>query len=104
MRDFLFTIVIVLSFASIAAQQSDEAYPGQRLHQEPPAGWFCEPPALPLHDPPDHPCSCSRMAMSDPSGQCAHDPDGKEHVLEDPKCAVFCHMDHCKCLVHSCDT
>lgn len=88
---------------SLVMMQNPEKYPGQASHGVPPDGWMCEPANGPHFVPPDHQCSCQRMATMSPDGSCAHDPDGKEHVMEDPKCAVFCHMDHCKCPVSHCE-
>ena len=100
-RSLLILAAAVICSITIFTQQSGDAYPGQSNHAEPPVGWNCERPNSQGFGA-DHPCSCSRMAMTSPDGSCAKDLDGTPHIMEDPKCLVFCHQTHCKCPVMSC--
>lgn len=68
-------------------QTTPEDYPGQRDHAMPPAGWMCMPQNYELNVPPDHACNCERSC----------DETGK--VVEDRKCKVWCHADHCSCTI-----
>lgn len=89
MKTLILACVLVLS----AFQTPPEAYPGQRQHADPPPSWFCS--ASPKKGDEAHKCSCTRMAQATPV-----DPDCCEAVItEDPKCTVYCHMDHCMCKV-----
>lgn len=72
-----------------------EAYPGQRDHAKPPEGFYCSPQGKDAA----HKCACKRMAQrmeGDPKDCCSGP------VQEDPKCTVYCHMNHCLCPV-GCD-
>jgi hypothetical protein len=75
----------LLLAALLVWQTSDEPYPGQSRHAEPPAGWFCIHQNAELSVPAAHACSCERSC--DENGQ----------VREDQSCTVFCHADHCHC-------
>lgn len=81
------TILVVLVLA-LGVLQDPERYPGQHNHDAPPAGWMCEPQNIELSVPPDHACNCERM----------YD-EGTKRVIEDSRCAVYCHMDHCSCRI-----
>lgn len=92
----------VLVFAQVPA----EPYPGQRNHEKPPEGWFCER----FETAPDqaHTCWCSGMnhdpvckkpdpVPDDPATD--EDESQPQAPPEDPKCLVWCHRDHCTCKV-----
>lgn len=79
-------LFLALSVAlALAGQQSDEAYPGQSNHAQPPSGWTCEHQNTALSVPPEHTCSCERHC----------DENGK--IVEDQKCQAWCWPDSCKC-------
>lgn len=82
------TIALVLMTLSLVAQQTDEPYPGQGQHAQPPEGWFCEHQNYELTVPPAHACSCER-SCSPETGT----------IIEDQKCTVYCHASHCHCHV-----
>ena len=68
-----------------------ESYPGQRQHQEPPVGYFCSNEAKDKA----HKCECKRMTHPTPE-----DPSCCETaIVEDMKCQVWCHPQHCLCPV-----
>lgn len=98
--------LLLLAVLSLGVQgQTPEAYPGQHDHEKPPEGWYCEPQTPRYTIPPDHVCACRRMEITEvTTGECVKNPDGSNYVTEDPKCAVWCHKDHCKCPTMSCDT
>lgn len=80
-------ILIILALA-FTAQSSDEPYPGQREHKEPPAGWTCMRPPIDLKGDQSHWCSCERHC------------DGETQWMHnDTTCMVHCHEDHCACPV-----
>jgi hypothetical protein len=83
---------LILLALALMLQQDGEQYPGQRNHAAPPEGWFCQHqysiggvPQVPE----DHICACARTCMDNA--------DGTQSTVEDPKCAVYCHKDHCDC-------
>lgn len=77
-----------LLFALALTLQAAEPYPGQSEHREPPEGWQCKPQNYTLTVPVDHACNCERTC----------DPETHQ-VVEDKQCTVYCHMDHCACVV-----
>lgn len=83
MKGLLFAVVLALSM-----QQPDEPYPGQGQHAKPPDGWYCEHQNFQLSVPAAHACNCERMCNPDTGA-----------VIEDQKCTVFCHADHCHCTI-----
>lgn len=93
--------IILLALGVALLAQSPEAYPGQHTHAMPPDGWMCMPANSTTFVPASHQCSCKRMIQENDQG-CMKNDDGTMHVLEDPACAVFCHMDHCSCPVMHC--
>lgn len=82
-------ILLLPALLGVALQdtQPAEKYPGQASHAVPPDGWYCLNQNYTLTVPADHVCSCERMKREDGT------------VVEDSKCSVFCHADHCKCLM-----
>lgn len=66
-----------------------EAYPGQRNHKEPPAGWFCSPNSKQK----SHICHCKRMSSPTKEDPICEDTP----VIESPQCAVFCWKWFCRC-------
>lgn len=69
-----------------------EPYPGHDSHQAPPPGWFCQHQYYVDGKPqvePSHVCMCDR--------KCMENADGEPYTVEDPKCTVYCHKDHCDC-------
>lgn len=94
-------LLLTLMLSAVLVAQTPEAYPGQHQHATPPEGWLCAPANSPNFVPPDHQCACKRMVQENDDG-CMKNPDGSMHVLEDPSCAVFCHMKSCSCPVMHC--
>ena len=75
----------------LAAQTTQEPYPGQSEHQKPPEGWVCMPQNYELSVPEAHACSCER----------SYNDQGA--IVEDKECTVWCHMDHCTCPITNAD-
>jgi hypothetical protein len=81
----LFVIVAALALLGAQAPRRED-YPGQSRHDEPPKGWVCttHPSASKSHK-----CDCHRT--------CSKDETGAVTVMEDAKCKVYCHKEHCTC-------
>jgi hypothetical protein len=86
-------LLVAVASTLLAQAPPPEAYPGQRGHGAPPEGWYCAPPPLGKKA---HACACKRT--------CTVGADGKHTVVEDEKCAVWCHPDHCTCATGCHDT
>jgi hypothetical protein len=71
--------ILLVALLALGAQQSNEAYPGQSNHAEPPAGWMCHRPPVDLSGDQSHWCSCERSC--DPETQVVH---------TDKRCATYC--------------
>lgn len=86
-RFFLLTLLM----GGVAfAQGSDEAYPGQSEHREPPKGWYCTPDAVQ----PAQRCACKNMPRDKNDPTCSTmEPE------DDNACKVWCHKDHCACKI-----
>jgi hypothetical protein len=83
--------VIVLSISlALLAQGSDEPYPGQSEHREPPKGWYCTPDAAQ----PAHRCACKNMAKDKDDPICK-----KPEPEDDPQCRSYCWKSHCLCQI-----
>lgn len=63
--------------------------PAFQEHPEPPKGWFCSNAP---NAPKDHKCACHRECVKPAPGG-----EGGGTVIEDPKCKVYCHKEHCAC-------
>lgn len=108
MKFRLTTILFALVVGVLGAQDQTEPekYPGQHDHAKPPEGWYCSPQTPKYTIPPDHLCACQRHTIPNLSTgeECIKNPDGTDYLVEDPKCSVWCHADHCRCPHDSCDT
>lgn len=104
----LTTASVVLGVAlGVAAAQQSEPYPGQREHQKPPDGWFCN--HFGEAEDAAHTCWCAGMShdpLCKSTPKAEDDPNTDEDESqqpaipsEDPKCTVYCHRDACKCKV-----
>jgi hypothetical protein len=61
----------------------------------PPKGWFCSNAP---NAPKDHKCDCHRECVRrPPDGGSQGEGGGSTVVIEDPKCKVYCHKEHCAC-------
>jgi hypothetical protein len=90
----ILAIVFAVVVSLLAVPQQWPPTPGNPEHATPPPGWMCSP-----NGPADHKCECRRVnGHADPEEGDAGMPE-KCAIQEDPKCKVFCHMDHCACPV-----
>lgn len=79
---------------AMAVGQEWEPKPGNPGHKEPPPGWYCSPGAKDAA----HRCDCHRECRESDVGEDGESQPGLS-IVEDPKCLVFCRMDHCHCPV-----
>jgi len=78
MRFSVFALLAVLTLTPVLQERP-----------EPPKGWFCSNAP---NAPKNHKCDCHRECVK-PSP----DSDAPATVVEDPKCKVYCHKEHCAC-------
>jgi hypothetical protein len=73
----------------LAAQQLPDAGDNpERRERDVPDGHWCQ--RAPVHDQRAHACACHQHNCLDP------DP-GHVSAHTDPKCKVYCHVNHCRC-------